>query len=135
MQRLLPYSLFVGLSAILGHVAFVTLVSLGEDNRFVAWVKMGVAFTVAYFLMSSTDLERRCNSPTWVWATFGALGTLGTLLALTQLGKFFMMAITILLFPLMLTGVLVLLPFLHFALLAMLLMIVNDLRRADEVDA
>ena len=144
MHKLLPYALFAGLAAILGHVAFLTLEDLGggnrtlEDmgggNRFVAWVKIAVVFGTAYFLMSSTRLERRYNSPTWVWATFGAIGTLGTLLVLTQLGKYVMIAIAIVLFPLHLLGLVPLLPYVHFALLALLLKIVNDLRR-DEVDA
>jgi len=134
VHKLLPYALFAGLAAILGHVAFLTLEDLGAGNRFVAWAKIAVVFGTAYFLLWSTHLERRYNSPTWVWATFGAIGTVGTLLVLTQLGKFVMVAIVILLFPLQMLGLMALLPYFHFFLLALLLVIVNDLRRG-EVDA
>jgi hypothetical protein len=124
--------LFLGLTAILGHVAFITLEDLGDDNRLIAWLKIAVVFGGAYFLMSSTDLERRYNSPTWVWATFGALGTIATLIYLTQLGHYITLAIMMLMMPFILTGTFAVLPFLHFALLGLLLMIVNDLRRAGE---
>ena len=133
MDKLKPYALFVGLSAILGHVAFF---ALGDpvESRFWSWVKIAVVFASAYFFMTSYHLERRCTSPKWVLVSFGAIGTLGTLLMLTQLGKYVALAVAILLLPLEWTGLLALMPYLHFAMLFLLLVIVNELRYAHEID-
>ena len=134
MHRFLPYALFAGLSAILGHVAFYTLEDLGDGNRLIAWLKIAAVFGAAYLLLTRTALERRFNSPTWVWVCFGAFGSIGTLIVIAHLGKYVTLAIGILVFPLHMLGLTALFPILHIALLPLLLMIVNDLRRADEVD-
>ena len=133
MQQLRPYALFAGLSAILGHVAFVQLEAVG-DGRFWAWVKITVVFVVAYLLMKNHHLDKRCTSPNWVLAAFGIIGTLGTLILLTQLGKWFLIGVTILFLPIAWTGFYVLMPYLHFSLLFLLLTIANDLRYAHEID-
>jgi len=122
---MLPYALYLGLVAILGHVAFVTLEGLGQNSLLTHWIKMIVVLSLAGWLLSGSDLVRRFRGPDWLWISFGAAGAFGTLLLLSQLGTWLSIVVFSVMVPFMWTGIGRLFPVLHYALLFLLLYIAH----------